>query len=45
MAIKTSAIAERFNAGESLGAIAEDYDLEVFEVEEALRYEIPGRSL
>ncbi len=39
MAIKTSTIAERFNAGESIRAIAEDYDLEAFEVEEALRYE------
>jgi uncharacterized protein (DUF433 family) len=38
-AIKTSVIAERFRAGESMAAIAEDYDLEVFEVEEAIRYE------
>lgn len=38
-AIKTSAIAERFSAGESISDLAEDYDLEVFEVEEAIRYE------
>lgn len=38
-AIKTSAIAERFRAGESIADLAEDYDLEVFEVEEAIRYE------
>jgi uncharacterized protein (DUF433 family) len=38
-AIKTSAIAERFQAGESMADLAEDYDLEVFEVEEAIRYE------
>lgn len=38
-AIKTSAIAERFKAGESMANLAEDYDLEVFEVEEAIRYE------
>lgn len=40
-AIKTSAVAERFLAGESILDLAEDYDLEVFEVEEALRYETP----
>lgn len=38
-AIKTSAIAERFRAGESIATLADDYDLEVFEVEEAIRYE------
>lgn len=38
-AIRTSAISERFKAGESIGDLAEDYDLEVFEVEEAIRYE------
>lgn len=38
-AIKTSVIAERFKAGESISEIAEDYDLEAFEVEEAIRYE------
>ncbi len=43
-AIKTSAIAERFLAGESIADLAEDYDLEVFEVEEAIRYEIPDAS-
>ena len=39
--ITTSVIAERFRAGESTAALAEDYDLKVFEVEEALRYELP----
>jgi uncharacterized protein (DUF433 family) len=43
-AIKTSAIAERFRAGESISDLAEDYDLEVFEVEEALRYELPDAA-
>lgn len=38
-AIKTSIIAERFRAGESISDLVEDYDLEVFEVEEAIRYE------
>jgi uncharacterized protein (DUF433 family) len=38
-AIKTSVIAERFEAGESISDIADDYDLEAFEVEEAIRYE------
>ncbi|HYX23460.1 MAG TPA: DUF433 domain-containing protein [Thermoanaerobaculia bacterium] len=38
-AIKTSVIAERFKAGESIEEIAEDYDLEAFEIEEAVRYE------
>ena len=38
-AIKTFVIAERFKAGESIEEIAEDYDLEAFEVEEAIRYE------
>jgi uncharacterized protein (DUF433 family) len=37
--IKTSVIAERFKAGESIRDIAADYDLEPFEVEEAIRYE------
>jgi len=37
--IKTSTIVERFDAGESLGEIAEDYDIGVPEVEEAIRYE------
>jgi uncharacterized protein (DUF433 family) len=43
-AIKTSAIAERFYAGESMADLAEDYGLEVFEVEEALRYEPPLKA-
>ncbi|MFL6259112.1 MAG: DUF433 domain-containing protein [Thermoanaerobaculia bacterium] len=37
--IRTSSIAERFEAGESIASLAEDYDLEVAEVEEAIRYE------
>lgn len=43
-AIKTSAIAERFQAGEAMADLAEDYDLEVFEVEEAIRYEAPPKA-
>jgi len=43
-AIKTSAIAERFRAGESISDLAYDYDLEVFEVEEAIRYELPDAA-
>jgi len=38
-AISTSAIAERFQAGESIQSLAEDYDLEAAEVEDAIRYE------
>jgi len=38
-AIKTATVAERFKAGESIHDIAEDYDLEASEVEEAIRYE------
>jgi uncharacterized protein (DUF433 family) len=38
-AITTSIISERFNAGESFTELAEDYDLEIIEVEEAIRYE------
>jgi uncharacterized protein (DUF433 family) len=43
-AITTSIIAERFTAGESVLEIAEDYDLEAFEVEEAIRYEALARA-
>ncbi len=38
-AIKTATISERFVLGESVLALAEDYDLEISEVEEAIRYE------
>lgn len=38
-AVKTSTVASRFDAGESVVAIAEDYGLEAHEVEEAIRYE------
>lgn len=38
-AVTTSAIANRFRAGESMSEIAADYDLEAIEVEEAIRYE------
>jgi len=37
--IKTSAIAARFDVGESVSVIARDYDLEIPDVEEAIRYE------
>jgi uncharacterized protein (DUF433 family) len=43
-AITTSVIAERFSVGESILEIAEDYALEAFEVEEALRYEALARA-
>ncbi len=36
-AIRISTITERFKVGESIGDLAEDYDLRVFEVEEAIR--------
>lgn len=38
-AVTTAVIAERFKVGESIGEIAQDYDLQASEVEEALRYE------
>jgi len=37
--IKTAMIAERFDVGESVRSIADDYDLEIPDVEEAIRYE------
>lgn len=37
--IKTSIIAERFKAGESMAELAEDYELSPGEIEEAIRYE------
>jgi len=37
--VTTSAIAERIDAGESVSDVASDYDLQVNEVEEAVRYE------
>ena len=43
-AIKTSAITERFLAGESIADLADDYDLKAFEVEEAIRYELPDAA-
>jgi uncharacterized protein (DUF433 family) len=42
--ISTAVIAERFKAGESIQEIAEDYELEVREVEEAIRYETPAAA-
>lgn len=42
-AIRTSTIADRFNAGESILDLVEDYDLDAAEVEEAIRYERPGQ--
>jgi uncharacterized protein (DUF433 family) len=40
--IKTATISERFQLGESIGDLAEDYDLRIDEVEEAIRYERPA---
>lgn len=37
-AIQTSVVADRFVAGESVSDIASDYDVEVSDVEEAIRY-------
>ena len=37
-AIQTSVVADRFDAGESVSDIATDYDIEVPDVEEAIRY-------
>jgi uncharacterized protein (DUF433 family) len=42
-AIRTSTIADRFNAGESILDLVEDYDLDAAEVEEAIRYERPAQ--
>lgn len=39
--IRTVTIAERFKAGESVVDLKEDYELEVDEIEEAIRYEQP----
>jgi uncharacterized protein (DUF433 family) len=43
-AIRTATIAERFNLGESVSSLAEDYEMTVPEVEEALRYERRPRA-
>ena len=37
--VSTGAIAERIDAGESVDALAEDYDLKPEEIEEAVLYE------
>lgn len=41
-AIKTATISERFQVGESILEIAQDYDLDIAEIEEAIRYERPA---
>ncbi|MEO8275882.1 MAG: DUF433 domain-containing protein [Thermoanaerobaculia bacterium] len=40
-AIRTATIADRFGAGESVSALAADYDLGIADIEEAIRYERP----
>ena len=40
-AIRTSTIADRFGAGESVSSLAEDYGLGIPDIEEAIRYERP----
>jgi len=40
--IKTATISERFDLGESILDLAQDYDLEIAEIEEAIRYERPA---
>ncbi len=42
--IRTSAIVSRFRVGETIGGISEDYELEISEIEEAIRYEIPDAA-
>jgi len=39
--IPTAVLAERFNAGESLTDLAQDYERDVVEIEEAIRCELP----
>jgi uncharacterized protein (DUF433 family) len=39
--IPTSIIAERYKAGDSLQDLAEDYDCDLSQIEEAIRCEIP----
>ena len=43
-AIRTATIAERFNLGESISSLADDYAMTVQDVEEALRYERRPRT-
>lgn len=43
-AIRTAAISERFLLGESVAEIADDYDIDPAEVEEAIRYERPAQA-
>jgi uncharacterized protein (DUF433 family) len=38
--IRTATIAERYKAGESIGELADDYDLQPFQIEEAIRCEL-----
>jgi uncharacterized protein (DUF433 family) len=40
--IPTAIIAERFNAGDSIEVLAEDYDLTSSQIEKAIRYEYPA---
>ena len=42
--VPTEIINERFNAGETIEELAEDYGLTVTEIEEGLRYERTARA-
>jgi uncharacterized protein (DUF433 family) len=39
--ISTTVVAERFKAGEPMGALADDYGRSLLEIEEAIRCELP----
>ncbi len=39
--ISTALVAERFKAGEPMGALADDYGRSLLEIEEAIRCELP----
>ncbi len=44
MGIPTAIIAERYKAGEAIGALADDYGRPTLEIEEAIRCELYTRA-
>jgi uncharacterized protein (DUF433 family) len=42
--VPTDVVADRFNAGEDINELAEDYGITLSQVQEALRYESPARE-
>ena len=44
MCIPVDVIGDRYKAGESIDELAEDYGCERLEIEEAIRYELPGEA-